>query len=112
MRNERGPVRLAGTACSSARISIFANIDRVPLGQVLSAARVKVEELHLKAGYQAVFGGVLQSLNELLVLLDRNCVLAIAFIYMVLASQFNSFVHPITIMTSLPLSLPGGWPAP
>jgi len=35
-------------------------------------------------------------------------VLAIVFIYMVLASQFNSFVHPLTIMTALPLSLPAG----
>ena len=35
-------------------------------------------------------------------------VLAVAFIYMVLASQFNSFVHPLTIMTALPLSLPAG----
>ena len=34
--------------------------------------------------------------------------LSIAFIYMVLASQFNSFIHPLTIMTSLPLSLPAG----
>ena len=34
--------------------------------------------------------------------------LAVVFIYMVLASQFNSFVHPLTIMTSLPLSLPAG----
>ena len=34
--------------------------------------------------------------------------LAIIFIYMVLASQFNSFVHPLTIMTALPLSLPAG----
>jgi HAE1 family hydrophobic/amphiphilic exporter-1 len=34
--------------------------------------------------------------------------LSIIFIYMVLASQFNSFVHPLTIMTSLPLSLPAG----
>ena len=33
--------------------------------------------------------------------------LAVAFIYMVLASQFNSFVHPLTIMTALPLRLPG-----
>src|SRR5204862_8009608 len=35
-------------------------------------------------------------------------VLAVIYIYMVLASQFNSFVHPLTIMTSLPLSLPAG----
>jgi multidrug efflux pump subunit AcrB len=35
-------------------------------------------------------------------------ILAIVFIYMVLASQFNSFIHPLTIMTSLPLSLPAG----
>src|SRR5260221_10118000 len=34
--------------------------------------------------------------------------MAVAFIYMVLASQFNSFVHPLTIMTALPLSLPAG----
>ncbi len=34
--------------------------------------------------------------------------LAVAFIYMVLASQFNSFIHPLTIMTALPLSLPAG----
>jgi HAE1 family hydrophobic/amphiphilic exporter-1 len=35
-------------------------------------------------------------------------VLAVVFIYMVLASQFNSFSHPLAIMTSLPLSLPAG----
>ncbi len=34
--------------------------------------------------------------------------LAVVFIYMVLASQFNSFIHPLTIMTALPLSLPAG----
>src|SRR5204862_6502013 len=35
-------------------------------------------------------------------------VLAVAFIYMVLASQFNSFIYPLSIMSSLPLSLPAG----
>jgi HAE1 family hydrophobic/amphiphilic exporter-1 len=35
--------------------------------------------------------------------------LAVAFIYMVLASQFNSLIHPLTIMTALPLSLPAGF---
>ena len=81
----------------------------MPLGEVLAAAREKVDELHLKAGLP---GGVrrqradaqrgVEQLRR-----SRSC-WPIAFIYMVLASQFNSFVHPLTIMTSLPLSLPAG----
>src|SRR4029079_16031191 len=35
-------------------------------------------------------------------------ILAVAFIYMVLASQFDSFAHPLSIMAALPLSLPAG----
>jgi HAE1 family hydrophobic/amphiphilic exporter-1 len=90
------------------QISVTANIDRAALGDVLAAARAKVEELHLKAGYRAVFGGNAKTLSEASNNFVIAIVLAVAFIYMVLASQFNSFVHPLTIMTSLPLSLPAG----
>ena len=90
------------------QISVNANIDRVPLGEVIAAARVKVDELHLRPGYQAVFGGSARALAEASNNFAIAIVLAVAFIYMVLASQFNSFVHPLTIMTALPLSLPAG----
>ena len=90
------------------QISVNANLDKVPLGDVLAAARTKVDELHMKPGYQAVFGGSAKTLNEASNDFVIAIVLAIAFIYMVLASQFNSFIHPLTIMTSLPLSLPAG----
>jgi hydrophobic/amphiphilic exporter-1 (mainly G- bacteria), HAE1 family len=80
----------------------------VPLGEVLSNAREKVDELHLKPGYQAVFGGSARTLEEASSNFTIALVLAVIFIYMVLASQFNSFVHPLTIMTALPLSLPAG----
>jgi hydrophobic/amphiphilic exporter-1 (mainly G- bacteria), HAE1 family len=90
------------------QISVNANIDRVPLGEVVAAAHIKVAELHMKPGYQAVFGGSAKTLNEASDNFMIAIVLAIAFIYMVLASQFNSFVHPLTIMTALPLSLPAG----
>src|SRR5712691_8000610 len=90
------------------QISVNANLQGVPLGEVLSNARVKVDELHLKAGYQAVFGGSARTLAEASSNFTIALVLAVIFIYMVLASQFNSFVHPLTIMTALPLSLPAG----
>ncbi|HEY7293137.1 MAG TPA: efflux RND transporter permease subunit [Vicinamibacterales bacterium] len=90
------------------QISVNANIQGVPLGEVLANARVKVDELNLKPGYQAVFGGSARTLAEASSNFTIALVLAVIFIYMVLASQFNSFVHPLTIMTSLPLSLPAG----
>jgi len=90
------------------QISVNANLQGVPLGDVLADARKKVEELHLKPGYQAVFGGSARTLAEASNNFTVAMILAVIFIYMVLASQFNSFVHPLTIMTSLPLSLPAG----
>ena len=91
------------------QISVSANLDGSrPMGEVIAAARTKVEELHLKSGYQAVFGGTARQLNEASNNFAIAILLAVAFIYMVLASQFNSFVLPLSIMTSLPLSLPAG----
>jgi HAE1 family hydrophobic/amphiphilic exporter-1 len=90
------------------QISVNANLQGVPLGEVLANAREKVAELHLKPGYQAVFGGSARTLAEASSNFTIALILAVIFIYMVLASQFNSFMHPLTIMTSLPLSLPAG----
>jgi hydrophobic/amphiphilic exporter-1 (mainly G- bacteria), HAE1 family len=92
------------------QISVNANLDplRITLGTAISEARNKVGELGLKAGYQVTFGGSARTLsqagNDFLIAI----ILAVAFIYMVLASQFNSYIHPLTIMTALPLSLPAG----
>jgi len=90
--------------------SVNAGIDRerTTLGQALGAARAKVGELGLKAGYQVTFGGSARTLEEASSDFMLAVLLAVAFIYMVLASQFNSFIHPLTIMTALPLSLPAG----
>jgi HAE1 family hydrophobic/amphiphilic exporter-1 len=90
------------------QVTVFGNLDRVPLGTVLDAARAKVAEMNLKPGYQVVFGGNARTLNEASNDFAVAVLLAVAFIYMVLASQFDSFVHPLSIMASLPLSLPAG----
>ena len=92
------------------QISVSANLDplKIKLGDAINQARVKVGELDLKAGYQVTFGGSARALSEASSDFVLVMILSIVFIYMVLASQFNSFVHPLTIMTALPLSLPAG----
>src|SRR5262245_20832338 len=107
LANDHGPASI-DRYNRQRQISVNANLQGVPLGDVLAKAREKVDELHLKPGYQAVFGGSARTLAEASNNFTIAMVLAIIFIYMVLASQFNSFVHPLTIMTSLPLSLPAG----
>src|SRR3954467_7155504 len=92
------------------QISVNANLDRlkITLGDAIGAARGKVGELGLKAGYKVTFGGSARTLSQAGNDFVLAIVLSIVFIYMVLASQFNSFIHPLTIMTALPLSLPAG----
>ena len=92
------------------QFTVNASLDReqTTLGEALSAARAKVGELGLKAGYQVTFGGSARTLQEAQSDFAIAILLAVIFIYMVLASQFNSFIHPLTIMTALPLSLPAG----
>jgi hydrophobic/amphiphilic exporter-1 (mainly G- bacteria), HAE1 family len=107
LKNDYGPASI-DRYNRQRQISINANLQGVPLGEVLTQARAKVSELHLKPGYQAVFGGSARTLAEASNNFAIALVLAVIFIYMVLASQFNSFIHPLTIMTSLPLSLPAG----
>ena len=107
LKNDYGPAAI-DRYNRQRQISINGNLQGVPLGEALAAARAKVEELHLKPGYQAVFGGSARTLAEASSNFTIAIVLAVIFIYMVLASQFNSFIHPLTIMTALPLSLPAG----
>ena len=92
------------------QISVNANLDplKIKLGEAINQARNKVGELNLKAGYQVTFGGSAKTLSEAGSDFVLAIILSVLFIYMVLASQFNSFVHPLTIMTALPLSLPAG----
>jgi len=92
------------------QITVNANLDSLSttLGKAIDDARGKVGQLGLKAGYQVTFGGSARTLSQATDDFSLAVILAILFIYMVLASQFNSFIHPLTIMTALPLSLPAG----
>jgi HAE1 family hydrophobic/amphiphilic exporter-1 len=90
------------------QITVYAGLDGIVLGDAVTAAREKVAELNMKPGYNVAFTGSARTLSTASNDFTVAMLLAVAFIYMVLASQFNSLLHPLTIMTALPLSLPAG----
>ena len=89
------------------RISIYANAQGRPSGDVGSDAEKVVESMKLPPGYRFDVGGGQQEMNETFSAALASLGLAVIFIYLVLASQFGSFIQPIAIMASLPLSLIG-----
>ena len=91
------------------KINAQANLDRIAAGRSRrGGSQAKIDELNMKPGYQVVFTGSARTLATASNDFTLAMLLAVAFIYMVLASQFNSLIHPLTIMTALPLSLPAG----
>jgi HAE1 family hydrophobic/amphiphilic exporter-1 len=91
------------------QFSVGVSADLRPGHSLDEAIAVVQQELRtqtLPPEYRARFAGQSQLLEET----GRNVMLAIAlasiFIYMVLTAQFESFIHPLVIMTALPLSMP------
>jgi hydrophobe/amphiphile efflux-1 (HAE1) family protein len=87
-------------------ISFYAN---VAAGKSQDQAIAVVEQLskELPIGYHAVLGGASVTYRDSQSSLYFALFLGIVVAYMVLASQFNSFLHPITVLTILPLSIVG-----
>jgi multidrug efflux pump subunit AcrB len=79
-----------------------------PAGDVGADVQKLIKETTLPAGYSFDIGGSqTQQQNEAFAAMVAAMALAVIFIYIVLASQFGSFVQPIAIMASLPLALIG-----
>ncbi|CUT17386.1 MULTISPECIES: efflux RND transporter permease subunit [Candidatus Ichthyocystis] len=83
----------------------------VKLGQSLSEATKFVDSLIKKLpipnSYQVVITGNSEDMQESFHYAKEALLLAVAFIYMILASQFRSFLDPVIIMTALPFSIIG-----
>src|SRR5688572_9579710 len=87
-------------------INVYANVAP---GHDQAEAIQFVERLarELPVGYHAVLGGASVAFRESMSSLLFALVLGIIVAYMILGSQFNSFLHPVTILTILPLSIAG-----
>jgi HAE1 family hydrophobic/amphiphilic exporter-1 len=90
------------------QISISAGIlPGGAVGDVAAMTKLALDSIVLPAGYRTVFTGDVQNLNETKGYVLEAILLAVVFIYLILASLFGSFVQPLAIMLSLPLSFLG-----
>ncbi len=90
------------------QITVVANLFNTPLGEAMSQGEAAVRTAGLLPGYSTTYIGRGKFMGEAARNFLLALVLSLIFIYMVLAAQFESFIHPITIMLSLPLTLPFG----
>ena len=76
-------------------------------GEISADIQAVIDSVKLPPGYDFEFGGSTKNMKESFAYAVQALALAIIFIYMILASQFKSFLQPLALMSSLPLTFIG-----
>ena len=88
-------------------INIDGNAMGRSSGEVSADIRAVLDSMAWPPGYRYSFGGSTKNMQESFAYAVGALALAVVFIYMILASQFKSFLQPLALMSSLPLTLIG-----
>jgi len=105
-----GPVQIDREGRARA-ITVYANLDDKAAGTADAEVKRFLSEMDLDPGYSFDAMGPSRRLRESFEAVVFAFVLGLVAIYMILAAQFNSFVHPFTIMLCAPLSFVGSFAA-
>ena len=89
------------------RVGIYGNVEGRPVGDVNKEVQAIIKTIDLPDGVRFDVGGQAEQMKDMLGAAVAALGIAVIFIYLVLASQFGSFLQPVAIMVSLPLSLIG-----
>ena len=88
-------------------ITVGANVSGRPLSAVVTDIMKQLETVDMPANYTLSQGGETESQAEVFGQILGSLAVAVLLMYMILVVQFGSFLDPIPIMASLPLSLIG-----
>ena len=88
-------------------VAVNANVSQRSAGEVSGDIKKALDTVAFPPGYRYQFGGSTKNMAESFGYAISALAMAIIFIYMILASQFKSFLQPLALMTSLPLTLIG-----
>ena len=104
---ERGPVSISREG-QVRTINVTSQIVGRDLASITGDIQVKLNGYELPKGYSYQLGGDNEEMVDSFKSLAMALLLAVVLMYMVLASQFESLLHPFTIMLSVPLAVAGG----
>jgi HAE1 family hydrophobic/amphiphilic exporter-1 len=91
----------------SREVLLTANLDGLPLGTAAQKIKEAAAKIDMAPGYQVYFPGEAERMEESFGYMAEALLLAVLFVYLILAAQFESFIDPLSIMLSLPLSIVG-----
>ncbi len=88
-------------------VMITANLEGLFLGTAIEKLKQAAERIKMAPGYRVVYSGEAEDMAESFGYMAEALLLAIIMVYLILAAQFESFIDPLAIMFSLPLSSVG-----
>lgn len=101
----RGPSQIDRLA-RQRKVSVIANLDGMPGNVAGEKFQQFFRELNAPPSYQLVGLGDQKTQNESYAAFFIAFLFSILFMYMILAAQFESFIHPVTILLAVPLTIP------
>jgi len=88
-------------------VLVTANLRGTKISQVVPKIQEKINELSLPSGYRVVFSGEQEEMTKSFNSLIFAFLLAVLLVYMIMAAQFESLLHPFLILFTLPMGLTG-----
>ncbi|MCC7422586.1 MAG: efflux RND transporter permease subunit [Planctomycetaceae bacterium] len=89
-------------------VTVLGNPDQVSLNEAVQKARAIVAEMNVPPEYEVTFGGQAKTLGETGYYFIIALVLSMLLMYLILAAQFESWLHPVSILAALPVTIPFG----
>ena len=88
-------------------VTVAANLDDIVIGTATKQVELVAKRITMEPGYHISFSGEAEDMAESFGYMGESLILAVLFVYLILAAQFESFFEPLAIMFSLPLSIVG-----
>lgn len=103
---EEGPITI-NRENQQRYVTVSSQIFGRDIGSIIKDINTKLQNISLPSGYSIEFGGEAKEMQEAFINLGQALILAIVLVYMIMAAQFESLMHPFVIMFSIPLAYTG-----